>query len=135
MWPLGPDLVGTYRSNLESESRNQRCCSLYTFRRIHNDRRELSCLSKIAHMSGVSEWRLPVPLPDQIAENFGRCDRVQGRMCIIGNARSYRVHELPRVLEFPSTLHADLVRPSFNCEHAAQMAVVTAPKGKLKNPE
>jgi hypothetical protein len=47
-----------------------------------------------------------------------------------GDTRLNGLHERPGVLKFPSTHDADLVRPSLNCEHAAQLAVVTAPNSE-----
>jgi hypothetical protein len=64
----------------------------------------------------------------------GVSGRVQRQTNVIDNTRTYWVHERPGIIEFLSTLKADLVRPSLNGEHAAQSAVMAAPKGKLENP-
>ena len=51
---------------------------------------------------------------------------------LISNTRRQAVHQSPRIFKFPSTLDANLVRPFFDGEYAAQLAMV-APKGKLVN--
>jgi hypothetical protein len=82
MWPLEPDLVGDLSSNLEMRTANQRPLSLYTLRRINNDRCWLSCLSKIAHMQRLrfrsARERLKSPkLRLQKVFNFAQISREQ----------------------------------------------------------
>jgi hypothetical protein len=67
--------------------------------------------------------------------NFGVPDVVKRRIDILCKARPYWVHERPGIVEFLSTLKADLVRPFLNGEHTAQPAVVATPKNELENPK
>jgi hypothetical protein len=57
------------------------------------------------------------------------------RQPYIINTRAYWVQERPGIVEFLSTLKADLVRPSIDREHAAQPTVMAAPKDELENPK
>jgi hypothetical protein len=66
--------------------------------------------------------------------SFSFSHGVQRCIGIVSNARPYGVHPRPRILKFPSTLDAELVRAPSNGEHATEVSVM-APKQRLKHPQ
>ena len=132
MWSLARELIGTaYAATRESELRISVRGSVYTLRRIKNDRCELSRLSKIAHLLRANIALVPPTgsnqrrfiWPDMVRPDMVRRKRHMGA---IGNARPYGVHQRPGILKFLPTLQADLVRPFLDREHTTALAVMAA---------
>ena len=102
--------------------------------RVHSQRDsamryQASCLSR-------DHRRITRRQPGAAASDRGsfRLEHGGQRQFGIGShARPLGVHQLPRILKFPPTLHADLVRAPLNGEYAAALLVM-APKHRLEYP-
>ena len=88
--------------------------------------------SVVSVMDWSSGWQIYGPGP---WIKLTKCQPVESLSTVIGRnqKRWAMMWHTGLAMQFSSTIQADLVRPLFDCEHAAEVTVMTA-KGELKHP-